>query len=796
MTRSTLSFALVTLLASATVLASLSAPALAQEPRCFGADARAQQLVGLHDVVRLSSGCEYAATPGGPWVSAGELASRDADFLEIHHHLTRGRPVEGDPRVVVGRPRGVARAAQQSLMLRYCAHYLLEEQLGLEVVPMSGGGTLRIQRRAPDACGASRLELRAVRGAREERVYGGAAERTLGTAQTQLGLPEGDWSLYAARPGSTVGLRVGVFRPQRVVTPLAQHLRTVGLASEAPPVEAPALLAARWDPGSAGLLLHPTETALGRDLLWPELRTASDAGFVGLAAVRGVRAASPRVIAPIQLEAGELGALRLPDGPVRDHMRSTYGEAGDALAPGSADWQAVLAGLAVCLTPSYRDARPVALGAAVPDPTACASLAGLTVLAQAQAARPARLCLTRGRQIMSAGAPRYEALSEEPVCEPIAAPGAAAATPVVAVVGDRVRVEGDGLCVTLDNRPLALGEGGALELARSGLLEVRQSGGEGCAGRQALARLRLPVLDPVREWHPVGLYSGATEEQLRCPEGEGVCPWRVLSRDESEVFGYVRGRQELAFRLSSSPAVAAALSGEAPVQITTEVPVLTGVRGRLEGPRESAVVAYVSREPACPDLPYAELRGRAPLDVDTLMPDAQAHVHLLAVRAEDEPARCLARASFRVRPSRAVVNETVEEFLGLELGLLGDTQLVLFANTPVAMGFSLPLAWFRLTPGQRWVSFDVAGNLVTAAAFPGSAANTAGMAVDYPAQLSRLGVSLSWALTFGVPDYAPRLLSVGGMLHGAAETHSIENPVVSFFVGLNLATLIDLAGGR
>jgi hypothetical protein len=781
---------------AAAVSLGLADAASAQE-RCFAAaNPRPQQLVGLHETVRLSAACEYALTPSGPWLAPGALAGREADFLEIHEHVRRGAPQEGDPRVVLGRPR-TPNAAQQSLMLRYCAHYLLEEQLGLEVVPMSGGGTLRIQRRTPDACGAAQLELRAVRGARNERVYGGQAERTLGTAQSQLDLPEGDWSLYAARPGSTMGLRVGVFRPQRVVTPLAQHLRAVGLEADAPPADAPALLAARWDPGAPGLMLHPTEAAVGRDLLWPELRTASDAGFVWLADARGERAAQPRVIAPVQLEAGGLGALRLPDGPVRDHMRATYGAAGDALAPDPSDWRSVWAGLAVCLTPSYRNARPVALGAPVPDPTACASLAGLTVIGQAQAARPARVCLAHGRQIVSSREPRYEPGEGEPECLPLPPPGATEVGPRrVAVVGDRLRVEGDGLCVTLDNRPLTAGEGGELVLDRSGLLEVRQSGGEGCTGRQALARWRLPVIDPTREWHPVGLYAGATEAQMQCAEGEGTCPWRALAHDEAEVFAYVRSRHELAFRLSSSPAVAAALGADAPVQLTTEVPLLAGVRGRFEGPRESAVVAWPSRDAQCPDLPYGELRARPPLEVDALMPDAQYYVHLLAVDREDAPAQCLARAGFRVRPSRAVLSETVEDFLGLEVGLLGDTQLVFFGSTPLAMGFSLPLVWFRLTPGQRWVSFDVGGNLVMAAAFPGSTQDAMGTTIDYPAQLSRLGVSLSWALTFGVPDYAPRLLSVGGMLHGAAETHSIENPVVSFFVGLNLATLIDLAGGR
>jgi len=64
-----------------------------------------------------------------------------------------------------------------------------------------------------------------------------------------------------------------------------------------------------------------------------------------------------------------------------------------------------------------------------------------------------------------------------------------------------------------------------------------------------------------------------------------------------------------------------------------------------------------------------------------------------------------------------------------------------------------------------------------------------------PAELSRVGGALTWALQLGIPEHLPRLLSIGGMLHGAAETSTIDNPLVSFFVGLNLSSLVDLAGG-
>lgn len=788
------------------VVLGLAEVAAAQDA-CFvvaGEGERAQHVIGLSTVVRLSASCEYAVAPSGPWVAPGPLAERDTDFLEVFQHAVSqpGARASGDPRVVLARPRARrAQRGQQSLMLRYCAHYLLEEQLAFRAVPQTGGGVVRIDR-AGDGCGGGDVELRAVSGAREERLYTGAAEQTLGTSQRTLELPQGDWSIYAARPGSTIGLRIGVFRSQRVVTPLANHLRSVGL-QPAEERTAPPLFAARWDSGSAGMLLHPTDAALGQEMLWPELRTAADAGLVWLTYNEVEGADERQVIANLQLEAGDPAAVRLPDAPVREHMQRRYGDAGNALAPTDGDWRAIFRDLAVCLAPSYRDARLLSVGSIVPENGACASLGGLTVLAQAAGeGGGGRFCVRRGVQIMDARGARHEA-GENPECFALPAPGSDEAPPYrMAVRGDRISVEGEGLCVLLDNHPLEATDGEYV-LDRSGLLEVRQSGGEGCASRQAIARLRLPVIDPEREWHPVGVYAGATEEQLSCREGQGVCPWRVLEHDESDAFAFVRSRHELAFRLSSSPQVAAALSAGAqtPVQLTQDVPVVSGVSGQFEGARESAVVAYVSRDSSCPvgeDVTWGTVRARPPLDIDSLGPDATFYVHLMSVEREDRPVQCLARAAFHVRPSRAIASLTVAEFLGLELGFLGDTQLALFINDPIAMGVVLPLVWFRLTPGQRWVSFDVGGNLVAAAAFPYDTTNATGGGVHYDAELSRLGVSLSWAVTFGVPDYLPRFLSIGGMLHGAAETHPAPglNPIVSFYVALNLSTLIDLAGGR
>lgn len=786
---------------SSFLLALAAAPVGAQPSgACFGvageAEARAQRLVGLDDRVTLSPSCEYALTAEGPWSAAAGIAG-EADFATVYRALAQrpGATPAGDPRVIHGRrvSSGRGRDADptpHTLMLRYCAHYLLEEQLAFRAVPEAGSGSLRIDRVADDGCDGAAIELRAVRGARGERLYGGDAEATLGTGQRSLSLPQGDWSLYAARPGSAVGLRVGVFRTQRVVTPLQNHLRSVGLEARSP-VAQPALLAARWDPRGPGLLLAPTDHALSSELLWPELRTAAEAGLLWIARVESD--APPVVLGTVQLEAGQPGAqgedpaaIRLPDTAVRDLMRARYGEEGDALAPTASDWEALFGSLAVCLTPSYHDTRTASVGGPVPDPRACAALGGLTLMQTAATeATPTRFCIQHGMQVLTSDGARQEL--GEPECFTLPAPGSAERPPYrIGIAGTRIALEGgDGLCVTVDGQAIEATEDGDYRLP-AGLLEIRQGGGEGCAGRQGLARLRMPVVDPQRDWHPVGLYTDADPDSLACEGGEGQCPWQALAHDEATHFAYVEARHELEFRFSTSPAVAAAIN-EDPiqgVQVSQDVPLLSGVRGRFEGARDSAVVAYASRDAQCPaGTAYGELRQRPPFDPDALLVDATFHVFLLGVAGEEEPVECLARASFRVRSSRALLAETALDVLGFEVGVLGDAQALFFANDPVSLGLGLPLVWFRFSPGIRFVSIEVSGMLTMAASFD-------------PAELSRVGGALTWALQLGIPEHLPRLLSIGGMLHGAAETSTIDNPLVSFFVGLNLSSLVDLAGGR
>jgi hypothetical protein len=271
---------------------------------------------------------------------------------------------------------------------------------------------------------------------------------------------------------------------------------------------------------------------------------------------------------------------------------------------------------------------------------------------------------------------------------------------------------------------------------------------------------------------------------MRCEEGsEAVCPWRAVPHDETRAFAFVHGRNDLELRLSTSPAAAAAINGDPsqPAQLQQDIPILGAVRGNFEGARPPALFAVLAREDACPSGTYAELRERIPLTPESLQVDQSFRVFLASAEGDDRAVHCLARATLRVRNPRALWSFS-EDFLGIEVGVLGDWRMNLFLTSPVAMGVTYSLAHFRLS-FWRFFAFEIAGGLTVAGSFD-------------PAALSRVGVSLSIMLEVGIPEILPRILAFGGMINGAAQTHPLENPVGSFFLALNLSALYDLAGGR
>jgi len=769
-----LSFALFSVSASTTTVT-------AQDARCFGS-ANSQAVVGIGDNVTLDPTCQYSLSREGAWERApAELLGHPVGFLEVYERLRgQGSTASDDerPRFVYGRPpagRRAAIASDQTLVLRFCTHYLMEEELAFR---LRSGQELVIERAPAANCGGAGLELRAVAlegDGRGRMLFSGTPTHVLGTGTPALQLTHGSWAFYAAAPGSRVGVRVGQLSSRAAQTPLRAHFRAAG--TDEPPAP---LMEATWSAGGAdGLALRSITVTPS---LWSELRTAAAANLLWLVE-RGPDDSSPgRVIESLHIQAaGDLA--RLPDAIVADFMAGRYGDAGAAMAPTAGEWTTLLGKLDLCVAPSYRTPMQVERGAQVPADSHCASLLRIASVAQAGATIPqvgGSLCVERGMMVMGAdGATRVGA---EETCIPVGAGESSGAAHVLfAVRGDRARlrdVPADSTCLMLDNEPLdAPVQGELVTLDRPGLLEVRAGSRQsGCASRQALTLARLAVVDPERQWHPVGLLTREPED----PEH----PFANLSHDETTVFAFNDVRQSLDTRLSVSPVVAAAINADPSIQteVTQNVPVIGGVLGTFAGARPPAVVAYLSRDAECPTETAGELSERLPLDPTTVPVEARFHVLLATVEGADRPLHCIARATFRVRSSRVFATVTADDWLRIEAGLLGDFRALVFPTKPAALGFGLPVVYLRIAPFE-WLAVDMAAALVTAGGFS-------------PDEINRTGLGLWMALEGGIPNWAPRLLTAGAMLHVAPNTYSTGEPRVSFFVGLNLSSLVDLAGGR
>jgi len=801
---------------------------------CFslvgGGDAETDPVVDLPDQVRLSPGCRYALLPEGPYL---EVPTRTVRFVELHADLAARTPdvtaeTRERPRFLyatrqgAGRRRGAAvDDAPERLTLRLCSSVLLELAAAFEVL---SGETLEVARTpaspggpAPE-CGSRRLEIRAVDlagGASAPAYRKGAGDRTLGVGEDSLSLPHGRWAFYAAAPDSPVGLRVGLVDSTVPTTPLRSLLSEAGAPSpEGTETTAAAagepLAEARWDGEGGALVLRPARGGGARTVLWAELRTATAAGLAWLGK-RDADSDPKKIPGGLRFVPGGTG-FQLSDAVVDEFMAARYGaDAGRGMAPTAGDWKALLETLALCSVRSYRDAVTSEVPAA-----RCAPLLALVDVDGAIAAQVARataaaagadedggeegapdlgadaaLCIARGTARMThRGADRVTP-DGAPLCVPVRGDPDETVRPPLAIVGDELIPRGLGdprLCVSVDGELVELpapddgddddGDGtpGRLVLDRPGLVEVRlgAGGASGCSSRQGLSLARIGVLDPEQQWHPVGLYTGGKRRGS---------VWRTLDHDELGVFGYRSSRQTLDTRLSSSPLVAAALDGVPGrvAHLPRHVPVFGGVRGDLPGTTQPTVVALVRRNGRCPAAPASELADDIPVDPDRLPPDATFFLVLAEHRGPDQPFHCLAKARFRVRSSRALVLAAPSEYLRLELGALGDPRAVVFVTSPQAAGVYLPVVWFRIG-FLPWLGLEIDASLVGAGAF------------DTPA-LSRTGLGFSAAIDFGIPEILPRLLNVGAMVHVDGNWHPNDNPTASVFIGLNLATLVNLAGG-
>jgi hypothetical protein len=156
--------------------------------------------------------------------------------------------------------------------------------------------------------------------------------------------------------------------------------------------------------------------------------------------------------------------------------------------------------------------------------------------------------------------------------------------------------------------------------------------------------------------------------------------------------------------------------------------------------------------------------------------DQTFQVFLARYQDDTAPYECLARASFRVREARALAPSR-----WLHAGLLGDVHLAAFFSAPASLGALLPVGYVhgRLPYG---LGLDATVSLASAVSFE-------------HAQVTRAGVGLTLGAGWGPLSVAPRLVTLGVMVHLSTGTGENE-PWFSPYAALDLSTLVDLAGGR
>lgn len=729
--------------------------------------------------VQTKASCEYALSPDAAWIKLGAL---DSDFASIVDGLVtqtrttmRERPTSVFARTLT--PRGATQAQVESIFLAGCSEYLLGEGQGFSLrVPITTQRPTVTRESDVTACGAQQVALFfiALPSAEDAPLLRrGPFTASLATDAREIVLDAGAYAIYAARNPDSVGYLLGRVDTGSSLTPLREALRAAERDAPQP------WLRAAWKHGR--IQLEPLSEAQRRADAWTELRTAATTDAVWLQRRGKQGAASTKLGKLAMSEEGD--AIYLPVAEIAARMVERYGDSGRYMAPDLSEWRDVTEALEVCVADRY--ALPQA-AIATALPAQCIAMTKLMAPLSIHGGvdiGAGRVCIQDTQQVMTAaGATQGTPLPETCAQLQQATQTLAGATHEVidapalllANLGARLRFEGQGVaqlfaCLDNDCQPLP-GDAQTTPLTRSGLLEIRHADSRDHArSAQALTRLRVVVIDPVREWHPVGLHTA---------KAAGSSPWHTLLHDADQVFTYTRRKQHLDFRFSGSPTAISAWNqrAAASTQLTQNLPIFGGVTGALEGTKHPALVMLVTESGTCADKPASEQAQNPPLDPEQALPDQAFYVHLAQYIDDATPLRCLARARFRVVPARSL--RATDQ---IRVGLLGDAQLLVFISRPAAIGMSLPLVYGF----WRWgYGFGLDGSISLASA----------VTFD-PSQVNRTGLMASTSLVWGPERIAPRLLSFGVGLHAATGTHE-DNPWGSVFAGLNLSSLFDLAGGR
>ncbi len=722
-----------TLFGAALSLAAAGQGAAQAPPRCFGGEEVRSVPVTLGTRLHLDEACEYGLSADGPFRS---LRGRE-HVVEVLEGLG-WEP--GETTTVYGRRRDTPQALA-SIFVDHCSDYLLAPGGAFRVTPGSERGSLEVARVSP-RCGASALELRF-----ECPVSRG------GPAPVRLTVARGTQAL----PVCTAGWRVDVAPPGGRPYPLGR-LQAGGetplqsyFAEEAPRP----LLRPDWA-GPMGLRFAPEDDSA----LWEELRAAFAAGAARLVRKAGVssRAACAGEGEPVDVSVGAEG-LRIDPRYLAREMDRRYGDDADRFAPSLAHMKSLAGELHVCLAASY-GVRQVG-GALHGLPLQ--QLADVT--AMDERFRGAEVCIDhRTMRVTPDGLLSSEG---ERQCAP------AIETPLLAAVAGSVLEVPEGAIACVGREPLQ-SEGHRYVLPR-GFVDVRVQTHGGCRTLEAASLARVGVVDPGRDWIPTGIRR-VGRGGVGHPE---LAAWRGVRRDDPATFAWVRRRDTVRFRLTTPEGFATAWNHPArgaATAVSQFAPVIGDEEGDFGHARPPAFVTRVTASVQCPlDDDTADV-----VRVEGAHIDQVVHVHLILDDGRRQ--RCLATAAFRAWEPRVVASLGRSERRQLRFGVLGDARLGVFISGPEpgAVGALLPVLYTDLHLKYGFL-FEVSLPLTAAIAWDDGRA-------------SRVGVGLMAAMNWGMPQIAPRLLTVGFLVH-PPWPHP-EDEVWSFFFGVNVASLLDLAGGR
>jgi hypothetical protein len=776
----------------------------AQPSALVGGAARATTMpVTLATTFHPAPGCVYGLSPDVARMVP--VADAELDFAELAEQLARGAALDAAPHTIYARSRSGA-GGMESVFRESCTDVLFSDSIAFEARVDTSTRLLHVRRRAPTEsaqraatlsdCGAPRLVLRfvAVRDGQEPAYLSrvpddGEHDLALDRTEVILGAP-GRFAVYATRPSVP-----GNPRPAMLVGRLALDSPLTELRRA---MSTPALPDQPWFRGEWRDDRMVFARAAGSEsaALWHEVVLAAASEQLWLTDIpASPQDLHPRVHGRLRVTSARDGFV-LPDGMVDAAMRARFGRAGAVMTPTLQEWESLRRGLQVCVAERYASAGPTASPSQLPADTRCARLANVSpaVTLAAQAATPpapapaTQICLRRKQWRLSSGGmtPERDLAS---AC--LALDGSAPASLSMASVGDRAALSGSPtgvhLCIENHCRPFAADpEGRGVRLWRAGLAELRRaSTPEGATSREALTLARFVVIDPLTDLHPVGLASGAAVPTASTtPEDDAdradelrPGPWSTVPHDEADVFAYVRRRNAMRFYFTSTAAVSALWNTvDRDTVLTTQLPVVGGVERTDVSPPPSGLVVLLTRDAQCPTEPSSGVRARAPFDPDARLVDQTVHAWLARDLGGDAPFECVAHAALRVREARALAPTS-----WLHLGLLGDAQAAFFLADPVSFGVIYPLGFAH---ARLPVGFHVEGAVSV----------TASVNVS-DGELSRAGAGVSLALGWGPLGLAPRLITVGAMLHLATGSAQ-NNPWVSPYVGLNLNTLVDALGGR